>query len=61
MNSTTQYIELTSIGHYFDKKNNCLYPINADNSPDLESEVLVSEVEKENGISNKDWDIIHDQ
>jgi hypothetical protein len=57
--NATNLIELKSIGHYFDQDNKLLYPINKDGSPDIENDVLVSEVEQENGISTQDWKIIH--
>ena len=57
--NTTKLIELKSIGHYFDQNNKILYPINKDGSPDIEHGVLVSEVERENGISIQDWNTIH--
>jgi len=57
--NTTELIELKSIGHYFDQNNKILYPINKDGSPDIENDVLVSEVERENGISIQDWNTIH--
>ena len=57
--NTTNLIELESIGHYFDQDNKLLYPINIDGSPDIENDVHVCEVERENGISVQDWNIIH--
>ena len=55
------YIELKSIGHFYDPVKKVLYPINADNTADKDNEVLVSEVEKGNGISDKDWNLIHEE
>jgi len=57
--NTTELIELKSIGHYFDQNKKILYPIHKDGSPDIENDVLVSEVERENGISIQDWNTIH--
>jgi hypothetical protein len=57
-------IELKSIGHYFDRDNNCLYPIIAaktefsDGEADTDNAIPVEDVDRDNGISDEDWETI---
>ena len=51
-------IELKSIGHYFDRDNNCLYPIFSDGEADTDNAVPVEDVDRDNGISDEDWETI---
>jgi len=52
-------IELKSIGHYFDQNNNCLYPIFSDKEADIDNAIPVEDVDRDNGISDEDWETIN--
>jgi len=54
-------IQLESIGHAYDPLSGFIYPVHADGTLDYDNFVLTGEIEKENGISDKDWDIINDR
>ena len=51
-------IELKSIGHYFNRDNNCLYPIFSDGEADTDNAIPVEDVDRDNGISDEDWETI---
>ena len=51
-------IELESIGHAYDPLTGFIYPLFADDSLDFDNRLTVEEIDRDNGISQKDWEII---
>ncbi len=51
-------IDLESIGHAYDPASGFIYPLFADDSLDFDNFLTVQEIDKDNGISQKDWEII---